>query len=134
MDTESEQETVAWEVQGMNLSGEKQRSLSQAMYRKAAVYLLDDPLVAVDAHIRQADWIVVLADGAIVEMGSYQELLHKKGALMSLLDQARQPGEEKEKQPGTSTKDPRDSFAGRRPSIDLRGPSCRSLRRTTLLH
>ncbi|XP_074240574.1 ATP-binding cassette sub-family C member 6-like [Saimiri boliviensis] len=79
------------------------------MYRKAAVYLLNDPLVALDAHVGQhifnqvirpgrllqetaqillthafhilpqTDWIMVLADGAIVEMGSYQELLHKKG-------------------------------------------------------
>lgn len=40
----------------------------------------------------QADWIVVLEDGAIAEMGSYQELLNRKGALVSLLDRARQPG------------------------------------------
>uniref|UniRef100_A0A2K6KRH8 ABC-type glutathione-S-conjugate transporter n=1 Tax=Rhinopithecus bieti TaxID=61621 RepID=A0A2K6KRH8_RHIBE len=65
----------------------------------------------------QADWIVVLADGAIAEMGSYQELLQRKGALMGLLDQARQPGDtgEGETEPGTSTKDPRGSSAGRRP-------------------
>lgn len=41
----------------------------------------------------QADRIVVLEDGAIAEMGSYQELLSRKGALASLLDRARQPGE-----------------------------------------
>lgn len=40
----------------------------------------------------QADQIVVMADGAIAEIGSYQELLHKKGALVGLLDGARQPG------------------------------------------
>lgn len=40
----------------------------------------------------QADWIVVLKDGTIAEMGSYQELLNRKGALVSLLDRARQPG------------------------------------------
>uniref|UniRef100_A0A673VHU3 ABC-type glutathione-S-conjugate transporter n=1 Tax=Suricata suricatta TaxID=37032 RepID=A0A673VHU3_SURSU len=39
----------------------------------------------------QADWIVVLEDGAITEMGSFQELLHRKGALVGLLDAVRRP-------------------------------------------
>nr|XP_042132641.1 ATP-binding cassette sub-family C member 6 isoform X1 [Peromyscus maniculatus bairdii] len=109
--------------QGMNLSGgQKQRlSLARAVYRKAAVYLLDDPLAALDAHVSQhvfkqvigpsgllrgttrilvtntlhvlpqADQILVLANGTIAEMGSYQDLLHRNGALVGLLDGARQP-------------------------------------------
>ncbi|CAO2632963.1 ATP-binding cassette sub-family C member 6 [Lemmus lemmus] len=108
--------------QGMNLSGgQKQRlSLARAVYRKAAVYLLDDPLAALDAHVSQrvfkqvigpsgllqgttrilvthtlhvlpqADQILVLANGTIAEMGSYQDLLNRNGALVGLLDGARQ--------------------------------------------
>lgn len=108
--------------QGMNLSGgQKQRlSLARAVYRKAAVYLLDDPLAALDVHVSQrvfkqvigpsgllqgttrilvthtlhvlpqADQILVLVNGAIAEMGSYQDLLNRNGALVGLLDGARQ--------------------------------------------
>ncbi|XP_006872028.1 PREDICTED: multidrug resistance-associated protein 6 [Chrysochloris asiatica] len=125
--------------QGMNLSGgQKQRlNLARAVYRKAAVYLLDDPLAALDARVGQhvfhqvigpsgllqgttrvlvthalhilpqADRIVVLVDGVIAEMGSYQELLDRKGVLVDLLGQAGQPGDggEGETDPPTHAED-----------------------------
>ncbi|XP_063790449.1 multidrug resistance-associated protein 1-like [Pseudophryne corroboree] len=102
---------------GVNLSGgQKQRiSIARAVYRKCDVYLLDDPLSAVDAHVGQhlfehvigpngllkgktrvlvthgigflpqVDMIVVLTDGKISEIGTYTELLEKNGAFSDFL-------------------------------------------------
>ncbi|EDM07280.1 ATP-binding cassette, sub-family C (CFTR/MRP), member 6, isoform CRA_e [Rattus norvegicus] len=131
--------------QGMNLSGgQKQRlSLARAVYRRAAVYLMDDPLAALDAHVSQevfkqvigpsgllqgttrilvthtlhvlpqADQILVLANGTIAEMGSYQDLLHRNGALVGLLDGARQPaGEGEGEAHAAATSDDLGGFSG----------------------
>ncbi|XP_043087211.1 multidrug resistance-associated protein 1 isoform X2 [Puntigrus tetrazona] len=102
---------------GVNLSGgQKQRvSVARAVYCNCAVYLLDDPLSAVDAHVGkhifekvigpqgllqgrtrvlvthglsflpQADLILVMVEGEITEMGSYTELLGRQGAFAEFL-------------------------------------------------
>ncbi|KAG0052207.1 hypothetical protein BGZ83_002894 [Gryganskiella cystojenkinii] len=102
---------------GINLSGgQKQRvSLARAAYQDADIYLLDDPLSAVDAHVDQHLWlnligpegllkdktrilvthgihhlehvdhIVVLKDGRISETGEYQHLMQARGLLYQLI-------------------------------------------------
>ncbi|KAJ6662481.1 hypothetical protein lerEdw1_011895 [Lerista edwardsae] len=102
---------------GVNISGgQKQRvSLARAVYSNADLYLLDDPLSAVDIHVGkhlfekvigssgllknktrilvthnltllpQADIVVVMEDGRIVKMGSYKELLSNSASFAELV-------------------------------------------------
>uniref|UniRef100_A0A452UGF7 Multidrug resistance-associated protein 1 n=1 Tax=Ursus maritimus TaxID=29073 RepID=A0A452UGF7_URSMA len=102
---------------GINLSGgQRQRvSLARAVYSEADLFLLDDPLSAVDSHVAkhifdqvigpegvlagktrvlvthgisflpQMDFIIVLADGQVSEVGSYPGLLQRNGSFANFL-------------------------------------------------
>ncbi|EDV21130.1 uncharacterized protein TRIADDRAFT_30988, partial [Trichoplax adhaerens] len=102
---------------GVNLSGgQKQRvSLARAVYSNSDVYILDDPLSAVDAHVGNhifesvignrgilrhktrifvthglgflpfVDKVVVVESGEIIESGTFDELISHQGAFADYL-------------------------------------------------
>ncbi|KAM9566456.1 multidrug resistance-associated protein 1-like isoform 2-T2 [Guaruba guarouba] len=102
---------------GINISGgQKQRvSLARAVYSNADLYLLDDPLSAVDVHVGKhlfekivgpsgllksktrilvthnvtflpyTDLIIVMEEGRIGQMGTYQEVVSKRANFAELI-------------------------------------------------
>jgi len=116
---------------GINLSGgQKQRSaIARALAQDPPVFVLDDALSAVDAQteakilralrgalagrtsiivshrlaaVRDADWILVLDDGRIVEQGAHADLITRGGRYWELL-RRQQLEEELEEEGATAT-------------------------------
>ncbi|XP_068628826.1 ATP-binding cassette subfamily C member 4-like [Battus philenor] len=118
---------------GVSLSGGQRAriNLARAVYREADIYLLDDPLSAVDANVgrhlfegcingylrgstrilvthqihflKAADFIIVLSEGGIENMGTFDELV-SSGKEFAMMLASLQEGKEKDNENNTAGK------------------------------
>ncbi|GBM27210.1 Multidrug resistance-associated protein 1 [Araneus ventricosus] len=144
---------------GVNLSGgQKQRvSIARAVYQDADIYLLDDPLSAVDSHVgahifkhvigpngalqnktrilathdisvlSDVDKIYVLSEGKILESGSYRELLNQKGEFARFIEENLKKQNEDDEDSSSEVKENEEKATNGMSAGDLRG----QMKRTT---
>ncbi|XP_050673524.1 ATP-binding cassette subfamily C member 4-like isoform X1 [Leptidea sinapis] len=140
---------------GASLSGGQRAriNLARAVYRQADIYLLDDPLSAVDAHVgrqlfdecingylrhttrilvthqlhylKAADYIVIMNNGMIETKGTYTELLQSGKDFAKLLSAVQEDDKpEAEKPPPMSRRTSARLSTTRRPSIAESATGC----------
>ncbi|KAL0305440.1 UNVERIFIED_CONTAM: ABC transporter C family member 2 [Sesamum radiatum] len=82
---------------GVNISGgQKQRvSMARAVYSNSDVYIFDDPLSALDAHVgrqlhflSQVDRILMVHEGTVKEEGTFEELSNNGILFQKLMENA----------------------------------------------
>ncbi|XP_048487991.1 probable multidrug resistance-associated protein lethal(2)03659 [Plutella xylostella] len=128
LDTLSHGDATRVGERGISLSGGQRArvALARCVYKKADVYLLDDPLAAVDAKVAQAIYtdcirgflrdkavvlvthhvqyaqrahnVCVMREGSIVAQGTYDELKHKVSEFEKLIEMGEKDEEDKQKQ------------------------------------